>query len=181
MIRWKLLIPLLAASAAPVLADEPTLGPIIESYGPTHLVAESDVALPSGFRYKVVFDVAADPESNAVNRNLVSVARFLNMHARHGVPQHNMDVAIVIHGRATANLLRNEGYRLRRATDNPNLELIDALQAAGVSIYACGQSLAYAGISKDALIDGVKVALSAMTMLTVLQSEGYALLPWGAN
>ena len=167
MIRWKLLIPLLAAYAAPALADEPEMGPIIERYGPTYLVAESDVAIPPGFRYKVVFDVAADPEPNAVNRNLVSVARYLNMHARHGVPQHKMDLAIVIHGGATADLLRNEGYRLRRATDNPNLELIGALQAAGVRIYACGQSLAYAGISKDALIDGVKVALSAMTMLTI--------------
>ncbi|MCO4811277.1 MAG: hypothetical protein KC572_06720 [Gammaproteobacteria bacterium] len=51
----------------------------------------------------------------------MSVARYLNMHARNGVPVEKMN-----------------------------------------------------------LVKGVQIALSAMTMLTTLQSDGYVLLPWGA-
>jgi intracellular sulfur oxidation DsrE/DsrF family protein len=61
--------------------------------------------------------------------------------------------------------------------DNPNLELVEKLHAAGVRFYVCGQSLAFGKIARSELASPVEVALSAMTMLTVLQSEGYALLP----
>jgi intracellular sulfur oxidation DsrE/DsrF family protein len=101
-----------------------------------------------------------------------AIARYLNMHARSGVPLENMDLAIVIHGPAVKNLLDTDG--------NPNSELIALLQNAGVSIYVCGQSMAFGGFANTELANGVKIALSAMTMLTTLQSDGYALLPWGA-
>lgn len=39
------------------------------------------------------------------------------------------------------------------------------------------RSMGFSGISKSELASPVKVALSAMTMMTVLQSEGYALIP----
>ena len=128
-----------------------------------------------------MFDLAADPEQGKVNRNLVSVARYLNMHARNGVPLDHMELAVVVHGRAVRNLLQNKSHQERHAIDNVNIELIRSLQAAGVRFYVCGQSLAFAGLAKDDLVDGVDVALSAMTMLTLLQSEGFALLPWGAS
>ena len=51
------------------------------------------------------------------------------------------------------------------------------LHKAGVAFYACGQSLAFGGIPKSDLASPVKVALSAMTMMTALQSDGYALIP----
>ena len=158
--------------AFPALADEPSMGPVIEGYGPTYPIPERDVPLPEGFVYKAVFDIAQDPSAETVNRNLVSVARFLNMHARNGVPSANMDLAIVFHGPAVRNLLDED--------DNPNLELIALLQQAGVEFYVCGQSMTFGGIAKNELTGGIKIALSAMTMLTILQSENYALLPWGA-
>lgn len=157
---------------APALADEPSLGPVIEGYGPTYPIDDRDVQLREGFVYKAVFDIAQDPVVGSVNRNLVSVARFLNMHARNGVPVENMDLAIVVHGPAVNNLLDKD--------DNPNLELITKLQDAGVSFYVCGQSMTFNGFARSELTEGVQVALSAMTMLTTLQSDGYALLPWGA-
>ena len=51
------------------------------------------------------------------------------------------------------------------------------LHTAGVAFYACGQSLVFGGIPKSDLASPVKVALSAMTMMAVLQSDGYALIP----
>jgi len=159
-------------------AEEPALGPAIEGYGPTYLVENRDVALEAGFVYKAVFDVAAyRGEVTSLNAELVSVARFLNMHARNGTPPGDMDLAVVIHGAALRNLLTHDAYRTRHDVDNPNLELLMKLHNAGVRIMACGQSMAFGGIERVELASPVEVGLSAMTLLTVLQSEGYALLP----
>ena len=73
--------------AAPLQAAEPSLGPVIEGYGPTYPVEDRDVALDDDFVYRAVFDIVRygdDPEK--LNPRLVSVARYLNMHARNGVP-----------------------------------------------------------------------------------------------
>ncbi len=160
------------------LADEPSFGPIIEGYGPTYPINDRDVALPEGFTYKAVFDLARYPgETSSLNPYLVSVARFLNMHARNGVPIENMDLAVVVHGPAVKNLMNNDAYEARHKVDNPNLELLTRLHAVGVRIYVCGQSMTFGNVDKSELAEPAQVALSAMTMLTVLQSDGYSLLP----
>jgi intracellular sulfur oxidation DsrE/DsrF family protein len=148
-------------------AAEPSLGPAIEGFGPTYPIEDRDVALDDGFVFRAVFDI----------EQLVSVARYLNMHARNGVPMANMELAVVVHGGAVKNILDDEAYRSRYRIDNPNLELVSKLHAAGVRFYVCGQSLAFGNVAKSELASPAEVALSAMTMLTVLQSEGYALLP----
>jgi len=164
--------------SAPLYADEPLLGPAIEGYGPTYPVNDRDVALEAGAVYRAVFDVATySNDMTALNRRLVSVARFLNMHVRNGDRVENMDLAVVVHGAAWKSILNNDTYQARFEIDNPNLELVMKLHAAGVKFYICGQTMAFVGIQKKELASPVKVALSAMTMLTVLQSEGYALLP----
>jgi len=166
------------AYANTCLADEPSFGPIIEGYGPTYPIADRDVALPEGLTYKAVFDLARYPgETSDLNPYLVSAARFLNMHARNGVPAENMDLAIVVHGAAVKNLLHDSAYQARYEARNPNLELLAKLHDAGVRVFVCGQSMTFGGIDKSELAEPAQVALSAMTMLTVLQSEGYALLP----
>ena len=176
-IRYLLVLAGLACSTLS-LADEPSFGPIIEGYGPTYPIPERDVALPEGFTYRAVFDLAKYPgETSDLNPYLVSAARFLNMHARNGVPAENMDLAVVVHGAAVKNLLSDEAYEARFKTENPNLELLNKLNHAGVRIYVCGQSLSFGGVDRSELAEPAQVALSAMTMLTVLQSEGYSLLP----
>jgi intracellular sulfur oxidation DsrE/DsrF family protein len=99
------------------------------------------------------------------------------MHARNGVPAENMDLAVVVHGAAVKNLLNDQAYEARFNVANPNLELLTKLHDAGVRIYVCGQSMTFGGIDKSELAESAQVALSAMTLLTVLQSNGYALLP----
>jgi intracellular sulfur oxidation DsrE/DsrF family protein len=159
-------------------AAEPSLGPAIEGFGPTYPIEDRDVALDDGFVFRAVFDIEHDgDDAGALNPKLVSVARYLNMHARNGVPMANMELAVVVHGGAVKNILDDEAYRSRYRIDNPNLELVSKLHAAGVRFYVCGQSLAFGNVAKSELASPAEVALSAMTMLTVLQSEGYALLP----
>jgi intracellular sulfur oxidation DsrE/DsrF family protein len=176
-IRLLLVIVVLACSTLSV-ADEPSFGPIIEGYGPTYPIGDRDVPLPDNFTYKAVFDLAKFPgETSALNPYLVSVARFLNMHARNGVPAESMELAVVVHGAAVKNLLSDPAYESRYGVKNPNLELLTRLHGAGVRIFVCGQSMTFVGIGRRELAEPAKVALSAMTMLTVLQSDGYALLP----
>ena len=178
MIYRAALAGILLLTAAPLPADNPSTGPLIEGYGPTYPINDRDVPLPEGFSYKAVFDLATYPgEVTAVNVRLESVARFLNMHVRNGVPPENINLAVVVHGAAVKNLLSNDAYEARYKVDNPNLELISMLRGAGVATYVCGQSMSFGGVDKKELADGVQVALSAMTMLTVLQSDDYALLP----
>jgi intracellular sulfur oxidation DsrE/DsrF family protein len=181
MIPRNLLILLVVAGSSAAVADGPSTGPVIDDYGPTYAIEWRDVELPEDHHYKLVFDLAADPEAGQVNRHLVSVARYLNMHARNGVRVEQMSLAVVVHGRALRNLLRNDVHQEREGIGNPNLDLIRSLQEAGVRFYVCGQSMAFTGVAKVDLADGIEVALSAMTMLTLLQADGFALLPWGAG
>ena len=162
----------------PLSAGEPQKGPVITLYGPTFRVGDLDVPLVDGFQYRAVFDVAAyRGENTSLNSELVSVARYLNMHARAGVPVENMTLAVVLHGAALKNALSHGAYTTRHGAENPNLDLVMKLHEAGVAFYACGQSMGFNGIPKSDLADEIKVALSAMTMMTTLQSEGYSLLP----
>jgi intracellular sulfur oxidation DsrE/DsrF family protein len=163
--------------SAALLADEPSLGPAIEGYGPTYPIDGRDVPLEEGAVYKAVFDAATySDDKTSLNTRFVSVARYLNMHARNGVPVENMDLAVVVHGRALKSVMNNDAYQTRYGSDNPNLELLMKLHDAGVKFYICGQSMAFGGVEKSELASPAKVGLSAMTMMTVLQNDGYALL-----
>ena len=173
-VRIFVAVVLLAASS--LQAQEPSFGPVIDGFGPTYPISVRDVALEESFVYQAVFDAVDNPDEKSLNTGLVSVARYLNMHARSGVAVENMNVAVVAHGPALKALFSDEAYRTHYGIDNPNSELLQKLDDAGVSFYVCGQSMAFGGFDKKELIAPANVALSAMTMLTVLQSEGYALL-----
>jgi intracellular sulfur oxidation DsrE/DsrF family protein len=158
--------------------DKPGFGPVIEDYGPTFAVADRDVPLRDGFHYKLVFDARAYPgERYAVNVELETVARFLNMHARNGVESDDMDLAVVLHGDALSATLTNAAYRQHFDVDNPNLELLQRLHDAGVRFYACGQTAKFRKYARSDLAPAVQIALSAMTMFATLQADGYSLLP----
>lgn len=76
-------------------------GPIIQDYGAVWEIESPDFATDKSQEFKVVFDVKVGPESDTeVNRNLNTVARFLNMHAQHGVPASQLKVALIVHGTA---------------------------------------------------------------------------------
>jgi intracellular sulfur oxidation DsrE/DsrF family protein len=113
-----------------------------------------------------------------LNVTLNSVARYLNMHAQAGVLANQVHAAVVVHGSAGWEVLDHAAYRDRHGTDNPNAELIHELIDAGVEVVLCGQTAASRGIPRDGLIDGVEVALSAMTAFLVLQEDGFRVNPW---
>jgi len=170
----------LLATTNPAWSDNAgiTTGPVIEGFGPVVNVEPQFNLLPET-HYRVVFDVSETPEDPAaLNRSIESAARFLNMHARSGIDPANIEVAIVLHGGAGKDVLANEAYRSRFGVDNPNSGLLLALKSAGVQVWLCGQTAGYRGFGADELHPSAGLALSAMTVLTRLQNEGWALIPW---
>ncbi len=155
---------------------QPSMGPVIQDFGPYLPVLEPGLETPMGQPMKAVFDVAQSPEPGEASRYLETPARYMNMHAGSGVSKDNLRAAVVIHGRATRDLLTDAAFQKRFGMDNPNRALVEALIAADVEIVLCGQSAAFGGYDKAELLPGVKLALSAMTALVGLQNQGYRLI-----
>ncbi len=153
-------------------------GPVIESAGAVFAVAPT-LATPLDRDYRVAFDVSAPaPSHDRLNVAFNTAARFLNMHGQAGVPADRLGAALVVHGGASFELLDDAAYRERFGTDNPNGDLLRELVAKGHRVVLCGQSAASRDVPTDRLIDGVEVALSAMTAFLLLQDEGYRVNPW---
>ncbi len=171
------------ATATGALAQEPdmgrfSMGPVFEDYGPAAEVAAT-MPIPEGATFRVAMD-AAKQADEGVNLTMFSASRLINMHAKAGLPVDATQVAVVVHGKATLDLLTDGAYAARfDGADNPNTSLIAALTDQGVRIILCGQSAAAQGVDETAdLLPGVEVALSAMTAHALLQADGYTLNPF---
>lgn len=162
---------------ANVFAQTKESGPIIQNYGKVWKIENTDYKLETSKEYKAVFDIMNSPESpDALNRSIETAARFLNMHAQSGIPAAQLKVAIVVHNKASKDVINNAAYQKRYGTDNPNQKLIQELLDAGGQVIFCGQSSKSRGFPKEELIDGVQLSLSAMTALIQLQNENYRLI-----
>ena len=162
--------------ALPLCAAEPTTGPYIEGYGASFAIPDADVQLPPNHDYRVVYEITTYPNGpGELNRAVDRVARFLNLHGKAGVPENKMHLAIVTHMAALKTFLSDAAYERQYQMSNPNADLVQKLIGAGVQIYVCGQSMNFQGLAKSDLAPGVKLAPSAMTMVHLLQDEGYTL------
>ena len=169
----------LAAFVGTAEAQRPErlMGPVVESFGgvaDVSKVGEVDVEVPTDREYKAVFELSLNSSSpERPVGGLEVVARYLNLHARAGVPTDKIAVAVVVHGGAVDHVMNNEAYREKHGVDNPTLSRLADLVAAGGEIYLCGQSAGFRGMTKDQMAAPVKLAYSAMTMMTILQGDGY--------
>lgn len=158
-------------------AIERQMGPLVPNYGAVWAVPNLDVPVDTEKVYRVVFDIYNSPENPAaVNSSLNTLARFLNMHAQAGVPAENLQVAGVIHNKASKDLLDAAAYEERYGVPNPNRQLIQELRAAGAQLYLCGQSAYSRKIDREQMVPGIKVGLSAMTIFLELDANGYQLI-----
>lgn len=168
-----------ALAAADLTGQAREFGPVIHSAGPVFDVPNPDIETPESMQYRIAWEmVDPAPSPDQLNVHLVTAARFLNMHARAGVPVENLHLALVVHGQAGKAMLDDIGYREKEGVDNPNKELIRELHDAGVRIILCGQTAAARDLPRDRLLPEVEVALSAMTALLVLQEEGFHVNPF---
>ncbi len=183
-IRPLLLLAATAVLGAPLSAQAraeplstPRDGPVIHGFGAVYDVPLTDLETPRDMEYKVVFEVSQSSDPGTVNPWLNTVARFLNLHARAGVPLENMHLAVVLHGEAAKDALMETPFHDRYGVDNANLDLLRQLSEAGVELYMCGQSAQSRGLPHDRLVEPIRMALSAMTALSVLHERGY----WRVN
>ena len=152
-------------------------GPIITDFGEVWKISAPDYNIDNKVELKAVFDIMNSPEDhNQINATIETAARFLNMHAQSGVPADQLKFALVVHNKASKDIISHEAYQKRYGTNNPNYELVQALLDAGGQIIFCGQSSVSRGFPREELIDGVQLSLSAMTALIQLQDENYRLI-----
>lgn len=150
--------------------------PVIDKFGGIYDIPEATVRPGRDQKYQVIIDLYSGSESpDKLNPALNNVARMINLHAIGGATQ-KMDVVLAIHGKANDLVLENEHYSARYQVDNPNIELIKSLKAAGVKLTVCGQSLLHSKVAVDQVLEEVEIATSMLTTVTTYQLKGYAFL-----
>ena len=152
-------------------------GPLIENYGSNAQVNQT-VPIKKSQLFKVAFDVSEFDNESKVNRQFDSLARFLNMHVRAGVEPKNIQLALVVHGKASQALLNDKVYLQRFKVNNPNKDLLQSLMKNQVEVILCGQSAAYYKVENQYMIPGTRMALSAMTAHALLQQQGFSINPF---
>ena len=138
---------------------------------------DTTVVIPKDTKFKIVFDVATTGDAGTVNRKFDSLARFINMHVANGVKPENIDLALVVHGKATLDVQNAASVEAKQLGENKNIPLLQSLLDNNVKIYLCGQSAAFYDVKTADLYPGVDMALSAMTANALLQQQGYTLNP----
>ena len=168
----------LAVTAGLAQAQAPAR-PAVPGFGATHTAPQAAERPSKSVRYKVLFSVTqGNDDTTKPNASLDKVARFMNLLAADGIRPVRGDVVAVMHGKATPIVMDNNAYRTHNnGAANPNLELIDQLKKAGVSVRVCSQALAAASIAPEAVDKRVEIDVAALTTLANLQLRGYALIP----
>ena len=125
--------------------------------------------------YKVVFDIAkASPKPDQVNPGLNLIATYINTLAKWGVPADHRKIAVILHKGGGDMIFTNEAYKARtEGLENPNVEMIKKLTAAGVSFRVCGQGVTAKKIDRKDILPEIEVDLWALVAMVNLQSEGY--------
>lgn len=125
--------------------------------------------------YKVVFDlVVPDEDLDDPYPMLPLIAIYVNTLAKFGVPPENRKIAVVMHRGSGLIGLKNEEFKARNdGHDNPNIELIQKLHAAGVTFHLCGQGVLSREIDQQDIMEEIQIDYWALTTLIELGRQGY--------
>lgn len=151
--------------------------PTIKGFGAVVPLPNAGLQPAKNADYKVVFNVTAWGTPEQVQPGLERVARSVNLFTSAGVPLSRLHFIVVIHGPATPAVLDQGHYLEKYGVGNPNVDLIAALEEAGVQVVVCGQALAHNKFPEAWVNPEVEVTLAAITDLIILQQQGYVLVP----
>jgi len=134
----------------------------------------------SGMTYKLLMELTAfaskgqeKEATKMINGGISEIARKINLHVAAGIPPKNISVVVAIHAGAIFAFLNNEQYKKKYKADNPNLAIIKELQDFGVKFIVCGQAMTFLKTEDENLVPGIKLALTAQTVLSTYQQKGY--------
>lgn len=165
---------LLSVGLITTVQAQDKLFPVIKGYGAIEAVPFESVKPDPNQTYKLIDELYFSQDNKEkLYGSLDYSARIVNGHAAAGVPKENLKMAIVIFSGATPAILNNEEYKKRFGFDNPNIEVLDQLIAAGVDVIVCGQSMVKQKITPDLVHKGVKQAFSRITATSALLNKGY--------
>ena len=128
--------------------------------------------------YKLLFEFTAGSKDTAhkkINDGLIEIARVINLHVASGIPLSHIHMVVLVHGPSLFSVLKNESYSEKYKKDNPNLKLIDDIMKAGAKFVVCGQFMTFAEVKKEQLLPGIKLSLTAKTVLSNYLGQGYVL------
>ena len=127
--------------------------------------------------HKIGIDlVKSSNDSSKVSTSITEIGRTFNLHVVNGALKEKIDMVVIVHGPAVSDFMKDTAYAEENGIANPNIQVIKELAANGVKFYVCGQSLTFMQTPADAFVPELKIALSAKTAITELQSKGYSLL-----
>ena len=133
--------------------------------------------IPSPKRqYKLLFEFTLnfkDTSHEKLNPGLVEIARVLNLHVASGIPISHIHPVIVVHGPSLFAIRNNDVFQAKYKKNNPNSKLIADLMENGARFIACGQAMMFLDVKKSDLYPGVKVSLTAQTVLSNYVGQGY--------
>lgn len=151
--------------------------PTITGYGKIHYLPNAAYKPQRDQTYRIVFALTQAPKSpNQVNPALDHVARTVNLYAAAGVPLDHLKFVAVAYGAATPLALDDAHYRAAYGVANPNLALITELHHAGVDVAVCAQAVAEHHFQYGWIAPSVTLALSGLTTVTTLETQGYSLM-----
>ena len=152
-------------------------GTVIKDFGRIAAV-NNQLPIPEDMKFKVAFDLGLAADEGKINRQIDTLARFINMHVANGVKLEDIELAMVVHGKAAMDMTGNLYQKRNKGTLNANQALIAELTKHQVRFYVCGQTAAYYAIDVEDLLPGVNMALSALTAHAILAQQGYSLNPF---
>ncbi len=151
--------------------------PVIEAGTFSGVVPVEDVTeIPNpNLDYKLLFElVEFDDEAPAkVDASLTEVARIINLHVASGIPVEKIFPVLVVHAGSLNAFTTNTFYNEKFKVDNPNLKLIGELEDLGAKFISCGQAMFFFEVDKEALLPMFKVSLTAQTVMSSYQMQGY--------
>jgi intracellular sulfur oxidation DsrE/DsrF family protein len=141
-------------------------------------ISGAKVAIDPTHTYKTIIDgQSAAAKPNELLPALSRASLLLNALTVGHVGKDRQKVVLVFHGPAVDGLLKNDGYRKKFGSDNPNLKVIKELADAGAILFVCGQAMAGRKLGMEELTPEIKLATAASLVLITYQNDGYAVLP----
>lgn len=178
MKHFKFIVLCAALLALPfsVIAQTPQF-PLVKGFGGIYEIPDATERPDGTLEYKILVDMTSPSEDpQQISRFVDNVARLMNLHGLAGVTNERMKVKVVLHGGAIFTLLTDPQYKAKYQIDNPNLPVFAALEAAGVEVLVCGQSLIARNLKTADLWPEVTIAHSALTTITTYAMQGYIVL-----